>query len=162
MKQLTYSVLLLFFVSCSPKYTASFQSDNHPFRNNITNNDTQPIQVGITEEGYQVPVDKFIASIESEPSEFKRESTKYSTNEQKQSNVTSSEFKKENKRSIKATFKQNFKSTQEGNPKKNTHAILGFVFGLLSLIPIYGMLAIIPGIILSIIGLKVKRNLLLY
>ncbi len=48
----------------------------------------------------------------------------------------------------------------KGDPKKNSLAIFGFVLGILSLFPFYGLLLSIPAILLSLSGIKSEKRTL--
>jgi hypothetical protein len=158
MKYFTYSVLLLCIFSCSPKYTASFQDHNHSDLRNLATTYTQHNDVSKEAAGSVPPVPEFDASTESVPTTFKSESAIFSHEETKLSSLPSAEFKRHKSYEIKTAIKHQMDSPMEGNPKKNGFATAGLVFGVLSLIPLYGMLAIIPAIIFSIIGLKSEKR----
>lgn len=62
--------------------------------------------------------------------------------------------------SVTFSEKVSASSVIKADPKKNSLAIFGFVFGILSLFPFYGILLSIPAIILSLTGINSERRTL--
>jgi len=63
-----------------------------------------------------------------------------------------------NKETVNFSMKQDPASENKINKKNNPYAIMGFVFGILSIFPIYGTLLSIPAIVLSIQGMKREKR----
>lgn len=157
MKNRIIIVLPFVIYSCSPKYTASFQDKDHSY------NDKQLI---VSNEINETPkesnsistVREFIATTESSPSEFNREKKDFSIEIRKHTMLPNTRINERKKSGIKMVIKAQVQAPKEGNPKKNGSAIAGFVLGILSLIPLFGMLAVIPAIVFSIIGLNSEKR----
>jgi len=158
MKNFAFAVLLFFIYSCSPKYTASFQDNTHSYNSKQSMASTNTNDMPAEEANAMFPEHEIIASTESRPAEFNQELSIFSVADEKHSIPAITEINRQKKSYIKTVMKQPMESPKEGNPKKNGHAIAGFVSGILSLIPLYGMLAVIPAIIFSVIGLKSEKR----
>ena len=161
-------VFILTIISCSPKYTASFQNYDRPHSatNQIINSEkgivsTKPETQSLTLTD-EVSDENLLASISSQPTDFEISQPKVKSVDLE--SVSKEERKtliKQIKSEVKSS-KQEPKSDKPGEESRNTYAILGFIFSVSGLAlgilfpPLIALL--IPGMIFSILGLKSKKK----
>jgi hypothetical protein len=155
MKNLSYLIITLSIVSCSPKYTASFQDYNVYSGNTILPN--PPNEVTSTNTISDLPTTELMASSENTPTEFKTETRMPSKKSNELSKSELKSLKKQTKSIVNPSIKKMIQGdpAKVGNPRKNWAAVLGIICSILGIVvPII----VIPGIIFSAIGLKSEKR----
>jgi hypothetical protein len=155
------NIILLFFVigivSCAPKYTASFQNYNRTDRNDnyVISLPDEEVTLGISPASTEIPTEDLMVSTENRPAAFK-DTIMATPVVNEQVNLEAPTQKKLSKKKMKIADQAG--EPGEGNPKKNALAIIGFLLGIFSLYPLYGIAFSLPAIIISGIGIKSKKT----
>ncbi len=158
MKNIILFFCLVHISSCTPKYLAHFQNVNHSY--NINYGVTSPGSariINVHEITPELPPEALSVSTENKPIEVRNKSIRVTHDINRNNNGETIALNNMTGKKIRASVKPG-KEPIETNPKKNAFAISGFVLGILSLVPLWGIFATIPAIVLSLIGLKSEKR----